>query len=202
MPEYQSWQEIYQSHQFDMPLERWQSIIGKGADDGAFDPYDHLETLIGAPIDREAVRSARKKRMMEMIEAQAALPGVTTYITDAKTLGLKVGVASSSGCDWVKGHLTRMGMIDQFDCIRCADDVTNTKPDPELYLAVLKAFDLQPSEAIAFEDSANGALAAKRAGLFCVAVPNAMTQSMNFDHVDMRLKSLADLPLRELIRDR
>jgi beta-phosphoglucomutase-like phosphatase (HAD superfamily) len=57
-----------------------------------------------------------------------------------------------------------------------------------------------PQEAIAFEDSANGAWAAKRAGMFCVAVPNPMTGDLNFDHVDYRLNSLADMSLSELIQ--
>ena len=52
------------------------------------------------------------------------------------------------------------------------------KPDPALYLAALEALGVHPQEAIALEDSPNGILAAKRAGLFCVAVPNPLTSQL------------------------
>jgi len=138
--------------------------------------------------------------MMDMIAVQPILPGVERYIADAKRLGLQVGLASSSGSEWVKGHLKRVGLIEHFEYIRCAEDVTRTKPDPELYQAVLKVMNVEPHEAIAFEDSANGALAAKRAGMYCVAVPNPMTCGLNFDHVDYRLESMAEMDLVELIQ--
>lgn len=199
-PEYQSWQEIYQLHGCELPLSLWTSMIGKGNDDITFDPYAHLETEIKRSIDRDAMRIARRARMMGKIAIQPVLPGIVDYLTDGKQLGLKIGLASSSHAEWVKGHLTRLGLVERFECIRTADDVARTKPDPELYLAVLKAMDIQAQEAIAFEDSANGAWAAKRAGLFCVAVPNPMTSSLNFDHVDYRLNSLADMNLSDLIQ--
>lgn len=199
-PEYQSWQEIYQSHGCDLPVELWTSMIGRGSNDITFDPYVHLETQLQRTIDREIVRTTRRTRMMEMIGIQPVLPGIVDYLTDAKQMGLKIGLASSSGSEWVKGHLARVELIGHFECIRTADDVTRTKPDPELYLAVLEVMGVQPQEAIAFEDSANGAWAAKRAGMFCVAVPNPMTTGLNFDHVDYRMNSLADMSLSELIR--
>ena len=63
--------------------------------------------------------------------------------------------------------------------IRCADDVRRVKPDPALYLAVLEATGVRPGEALALEDSPNGVLAAKRAGLTCVAVPNPLTARLD-----------------------
>jgi HAD superfamily hydrolase (TIGR01509 family) len=199
-PEYESWQEIYRSHGCDLPLALWTTMIGKGNDDITFDPYDHLETQLQRTIDRDAVRTARRARMMDMIGIQPVLPGIINYLTDAKQMGLKIGLASSSGSEWVKGHLTRVDLMGHFECIRTADDVSRTKPDPELYRTVLEFMDGQPQQAIAFEDSANGAWAAKRAGMFCVAVPNPMTRNLNFDHVDYRLNSLADMSLSELIQ--
>lgn len=198
--DYQSWQELYQSYGCDLPFALWETVIGKGHDQMEFDPHLHLEEQLKQVLDRDALRLKRRTRMIDMIATQPILPGVENYIADAKRMGLKIGVASSSGCEWVKGHLTRVDLIDNFDCIRCADDVKRTKPDPELYLAVLDAMGIQPHEAIALEDSANGALAAKRAGMYCVAVPNPMTHKLNFDHVDYRLNSMLDMDLAALIQ--
>ena len=74
-----------------------------------------------------------------------------------------------------------------------------TKPDPALYQTALAALDVGAQEAIALEDSPNGILAAKRAGLFCVAVPNALTSQLVLDQADLQLTSLAEMPLEQLI---
>lgn len=198
--DYHSWCELYQSYGCDLPFALWETVIGKGHDQMEFDPHLHLEEQLKQKLDRDALRLTRRTRMIDIVATQPILPGVENYIAEAKRLGLKIGVASSSGGDWVKGHLARVGLIDHFECIRCADDVKRTKPDPELYLAVLDVMGIQPHEAIALEDSANGALAAKRAGMYCVAVPNPMTHKLNFDHVDYRLNSMLDMNLAELIR--
>jgi beta-phosphoglucomutase-like phosphatase (HAD superfamily) len=73
------------------------------------------------------------------------------------------------------------------------------KPDPALYQSILDELELRADEGIVLEDSANGILAAKRAGLFCVAVPNPMTCHLSLDLADLQLTSLADLPLEEII---
>jgi beta-phosphoglucomutase-like phosphatase (HAD superfamily) len=73
------------------------------------------------------------------------------------------------------------------------------KPDPALYQAVVEAFALQPHQAIALEDSPNGIVAAKRAGLFCVAVPNPLTRQLSLAHADLLVSSLADFPLPQLL---
>jgi beta-phosphoglucomutase-like phosphatase (HAD superfamily) len=68
-----------------------------------------------------------------------------------------------------------------------------------LYLAALAALGLDAGEAIALEDSPNGIAAAKAAGLFCVAIPNAMTRDLDISAADLRLASLAEMPLAELL---
>jgi beta-phosphoglucomutase-like phosphatase (HAD superfamily) len=67
-----------------------------------------------------------------------------------------------------------------------------------LYLFALAALDLPAWEAVALEDSPNGVLAAQRAGLFCVAVPNPITRQLDLSHADLQLDSLAALPLDRL----
>src|SRR5690606_33630917 len=98
-----------------------------------------------------------------------------------------------------ESYLRRFGLIDYFSCIRTADDVTNVKPDPELYLKVTADMGVSPSATVAFEDSANGARAAVSAGLTCVIVPNQITATLTFDSYAMRLNSMADMELLEVI---
>lgn len=196
-PIYQSWKEIYESFGGQLPLSDWAGIIGAGPK--THDPYALLEKQLGYKVQRERIKAPRKQRELELIEAQEVLPGVREILDSAKKLGLKIGLASSSSCKWVTGHLSRLGLLDYFDVIRGEDDVASTKPDPELYLKVIAALGFPASRVIAFEDSPNGILAAKRAGLFCVAVPNFLTSQLPLDLADLRLDSLSDMPLNALL---
>jgi beta-phosphoglucomutase-like phosphatase (HAD superfamily) len=54
-------------------------------------------------------------------------------------------------------------------------------------------------EAIAFEDSVHGIRAARAAGIFVVAVPNAVTRDFGLDEADLLVESLAELPPEELL---
>jgi HAD superfamily hydrolase (TIGR01509 family) len=145
------------------------------------------------------VRERRRKRYHELVFNQAVLPGVEECIREAKARGMKIGLASASSGDWAPMHLERLGLHVHFDTIKTAADVERVKPDPELYLAALDALGLDASEAIALEDSPNGIAAAKAAGLFCVAIPNLMTHDLDVSAADLRLASLAEMPLAELL---
>jgi beta-phosphoglucomutase-like phosphatase (HAD superfamily) len=112
---------------------------------------------------------------------------------------MKLGVASSSSRDWVRGHLERLGIVDLFDCLQARDDVEHVKPEPDLYLASLDCLGVAAADAVAIEDSPNGVIAAKRAGLRCVAVPNRITAGLDLSQADVRLTSLADVTLPQLL---
>lgn len=197
--EYDSWCEIYQTMGASLPLELWAGLIGRSSADQPFDVYAYLEEQTGQAVDRDAIRQQRRARFFELFDLQPVLPGVLDYIAEARQLGLKLAVASSGTTTWVKGNLERLQLIDRFDTVCCAEDVTRAKPDPALYQLAVQRLGVAPQQAIALEDSANGVLAAKRAGLFAVAVPNPMTSNLNFDHANLRLNALTDLPLSALL---
>jgi HAD superfamily hydrolase (TIGR01509 family) len=195
-PDYQSWQEVYQDYGCPLPMSEWAKWIGTM---GTFDPYAYLEGQLGRPVDRAAIRARRRARFGELMAGQSLLPGVREYVLEAKRLGLQTGIASSSPRDWIVSHLGSLGLEPYFDRIRCGDDVAYTKPDPAVYRAALEALGVHPNQAIALEDSPNGVQSAKRAGLYCVAVPNALTRELDLSRADLQLGSLAELPLAELL---
>ena len=201
VPALATWQEIYQERGGCLELAAWAAGIGAGHDNDAFDPCAYLSKQIGRPIDSAALLAEYRRRYLATLSALPALPGVESYLTDARRLGVRTAIASSSPREWVFGHAGRLGLLPWFDAVICAEDAPRSKPDPDLYLAVVARLGLAPAEAIAFEDSPNGLLAAKRAGLYCVAVPNAVTRQLPLDSADRRLDSLADLPLSALLAE-
>jgi putative hydrolase of the HAD superfamily len=99
----------------------------------------------------------------------------------------------------VDGHLKRYNLFRYFDVVKCREDVQNIKPEPDLFLAVLGALHVRAEEAVIFEDSLNGVIAARRAGIRVVAVPNPVTEHLDIEGEILRLRSLADISMDELI---
>jgi len=192
-----SWEEIYTEHGLSVPEAVWASWVGSSADSP--EAYEYLERHLGRSIDRHALQARRMTRELELLEAQSTMPGVDELTADARRRGLRLAIASSSEYSWVSGHLQRLGLLDRFEAIVSADDVTVTKPAPDLYRTALARLGVHPEQAIAFEDSAHGVAAAVAAGLFCIAVPNPVTRHSAFDAADLVLQSLADCSLDDLL---
>lgn len=195
--EFQAWQEMFGEHGVPIPIDLWSTWIGTAAH--TFDPIGYLEQQTGRQLDRESLRRHWRQRFREVLSGYQVRPGVSEYLSKAPELGLRVGLASSSNRSWVVGHLTEHGLVDRFATICTADDVERVKPDPALYLLAAANLGVEPGAAIAFEDSPNGARAAKAAGLKCVAVPNPLTRQFQFPPVDLRLESMAEMSLEAVL---
>ncbi len=196
-PARDSWVDIFQEYGRDFPHDAWAKVLGGSGRD--FDACGYLAKQTGLQLDPEELRARRWRRKLELVAAQPLMPGIAAYLADGKRGGLMLGVVSSSSRAWVVGHLDRLGVTNMFDAIVTGDDVAHVKPDPALYLLALARLGLEPHEALVFEDAPNGVLAAKRASIFTIAVPNALTCELPLDHADLRIMSLADLPLTELL---
>lgn len=195
-PAFVSVLEVFEAHGAELPLAKWQHRIGRG--DNA--PWTELlEVTLGRPLDHDRLMTQRRERKDAMTDANPIQPGVVDLLDQAETLGLARGVASSSPISWVGRHLDRLGIIDRFAAVRTQDDVERTKPWPDVFLAAATALEVRPERAVVFEDSRNGVLAAKEAGMFCVAVPNRITAGMDFSDADLVVSSLADVDLAALM---
>jgi HAD superfamily hydrolase (TIGR01509 family) len=193
-----AYEELYREHGHELPLDKWATLVGTiGA---PFDPDAHLEELVGRSLDREAIARRLRAREHELCDLEDLRPGIEDYLAEAERRGLSTAIVSSSTREWIARHLQRLDRVNNWDAIVAADgDTTRAKPQPALYVEALDALGLQPEEAIAFEDSLNGIRAAKGAGVFCVAVPNPITQTFALGEADLLLDSLEELPLGELL---
>ncbi|MCX6054844.1 MAG: HAD family hydrolase [Chloroflexi bacterium] len=193
-----AWQELFNQNGFPFTQEDWKKTIGTGP--SAYDPAEHLSRLLNYSLDPIMLREKSIIRAKSLIAEQPLLPGVLEFIQKSDEIGLKMGVASSSNRLWVEDHITRLGLMPYFQVICTADDVRMVKPDPELYLLALDQLDLNYSEAIVFEDSPNGISAAKSAGIYCIAIPNEITITMDISQADRIVESFLDLNPQDLSR--
>jgi HAD superfamily hydrolase (TIGR01509 family) len=190
--------DLFAEHGAELPLEVWAECVGR--DSSYFDPIAYLEECTGRELDRDELDRLRRQRFMELVRDQGPLPGVREALAAAHAEGLRLGVASSGSREWVEGQLERLELRRYFACVLTADDVEHVKPDPELYLGALRCLGVAAEHAVAIEDSPNGALAARRAGMYCVVVPNSVTAALAFGDHHLRLESLHGVELRELLR--
>jgi beta-phosphoglucomutase-like phosphatase (HAD superfamily) len=99
-------------------------------------------------------------------------------------------VATSGERRYVDAVVRELNLDGLFDAIAVAEDVERGKPAPDVYLLAARRLGLPPAQCLALEDAPNGVLAAKAAGMRCVAVPNEMTRSLDLSAADARLPSL------------
>ncbi|WP_318618041.1 HAD family hydrolase [Sporosarcina sp. YIM B06819] len=189
-------QEIFSEHGSELPIIRWQQEIGTQT---GFSPFKHLEEKLERKLEHQILQEKFEDKYHSILAEEKARAGVEDYIKSAKKMGLKIGLATSSTYQWVSTHLKNLNLFDYFECIQTSDDVEKVKPDPALYLQTALGLGLAVEECLVFEDSANGALAAKRAGMSCVIVPNQVTHTMDFCAVEHRLESMTDMLLKDVI---
>lgn len=192
-PLIEAYAAVHAAHQ--VPFDRAAFIRSVGHADYAFDPW-HGFSPHG---DRVALELERRSHRDRLLGGQPVLPGVVALLDAAQTRGLHIGLASNSEHAWVEPHLARIELRERFHFLACRDDVPTPKPAPDLYRLVLNHFGLRGHEAIAFEDSGTGVLAAKRANLWAVAVPGPSTAHHDLSAADVQLSSLAEIDLDRLI---
>ena len=191
-PGYRAWTEVFEAHGCSLPFDTYSTCIGTI---NGFDLPAYLEQQTGLSLDRRQVIARCSRRWHELMNDQPLLPGIETTVKRARERGLKLAVASSSTKSWVTGNLEKRGLLGLFDVISTREDVAAVKPDPALYVRSLDKLGVTADQAIAFEDSPTGILAAKRAGIFCIFVPNELTRHLSCDHADRQLTSLEEFDL-------
>ena len=195
-PVFRAWQEAFDSYGCSLTIADWEAEIGTA---GGLDIVGLLQFRAIGPVNVDAMHTRRRARRDELLAAETVRPGVVEWLDGALDLGLPVAIASSSPDAWVHEHLDRLGLRNRFAAIICCGDTLAAKPAPDSYLAACAALEVAPRSAVAIEDSPHGVTAARRAGLRCVAVPNAITAQLDLSHADLRLESLAHVPIGDVL---
>ena len=121
------------------------------------------------------------------------LPGVMNTLEGLKAKGVKIAIGSSSKNTPV--ILKQIGLYDYFDAVADGNQITHSKPDPEVFLLAAKLVGQDPADCAVVEDAYAGIDAAKAGGMKAVAVGDAS----KYEKADVAGPTLADIPLDDIL---
>ncbi|HMK98871.1 MAG TPA: hexitol phosphatase HxpB [Acidimicrobiales bacterium] len=142
------------------------------------------------------VVDAMARRLAEEVELKA---GAGHALAFCRRAGVRLALASSSPRRLIDVVVDRLGLASSFAVVHSAEDEVAGKPDPAVFLTTAGLLGVAPGACVVFEDSAAGVLAAKAAGMACVAVPEAPAGDHEpgvlaaLEQADVVLGSLRDL---------
>ena len=150
----------------------------------------------------EKLMALRHRHFLEACRSSepALLPGVERAVRQLHACGIRLAVTSSAMGDAIDEILRRLRLRDLFELIVDGSDVRRGKPDPEAYLLTARKLGVAPAECVVFEDSHVGVLAAKAAGMTCVAVRHKAAHVwQDLSAADQVLDSFNDLRVDSLV---
>lgn len=143
------------------------------------------------PSIREVTRRIVDTVKGHIQEEGEPMPGVLDALVAIREAGLPIAIASSSGEDLINAVMQRLDITRFVTAIFSAEDDPQGKPHPAVYLRAAAGLGMQPGECLALEDSPNGVLAAKAAGMTCIVVPDPyLSTDPRMAAADLRLDSL------------
>jgi len=123
---------------------------------------------------RDAVAAEIVDAMAMRLELGVELkPGASDAVDFCRRRGAVLALASSSPRRLIDAVVRRLALAERFAVVHSAEDEVVGKPDPAIFLTTARLLGVSPRACVVFEDSAAGVLAAKGAGMACVAVPEA-----------------------------
>jgi sugar-phosphatase len=121
-------------------------------------------------------------------------PGVHEALAAVRAADLPIAIASSSSVEMIQAVVDRLGIGPLIQVICSGEHEERGKPFPDVYLTTARQLGVPPSACLALEDSPNGVLAAKAAGMYCIVIPDRfLADDPRMEAADLRLTSLLNL---------
>ncbi len=147
------------------------------------------------PEEKQRLIVEEEKRLYrELWDTTSKLfPDVKETLDTFKSKGIILALATTSTRDTVKRFLQKFRLEGYFKVVLAREDVSERKPNPEIYIKAKNELGYNLDEIIVVEDTEIGVSAAKSAGLKCVAIPNQYTKKQDFSNADYVLESIGEL---------
>lgn len=173
------------------------AMLGRRADEA----FAAMKAMTGLTDDISLLKRETKQLFAAIARHHLSMmPGLMPLLNLLESRVMPKGVATSSPRSYMTELLTQFDLLQRFSVTLTAEDVTHGKPHPEIYLTMAERLQVQPAEMLVLEDSETGTRAAAAAGTFAVSVPNRHTAAGDFSMCSLRVDSLQDEALLELLR--
>jgi beta-phosphoglucomutase len=152
-----------------------------------------LERYVGEPLSDErkvelaATKNDRYRVMLGDMTPEDLDPTVRTTLDELRSRGLKLAIGSSSkNAAFI---LERLGLGDYFDAVADGNHISQSKPDPEVFLLAAEYLGVDPTRCVVVEDAEAGIEAGSAAGMYTVAIGDAAEKGVG----DAQLRAFAEL---------
>ncbi|MDD2382059.1 MAG: HAD family phosphatase [Mariniphaga sp.] len=155
-----------------------------------------LAKTYNLPIRVDEAIQMKKKLYLEHIMHETTIepiPGVTELIGCLNRYGYLLALASSSPHNQIGYILSHFKIKHFFHAIVSGEDMKNGKPHPDIFLKAAEYIEISPAECVVIEDSTNGVLAAKNAGMKCIGFLHSNSGSQNLSKADYIIHAFDEL---------
>ncbi|MBN1403000.1 MAG: HAD family phosphatase [Opitutales bacterium] len=166
---HKAWQHAFRSHgaSFEYTWDIFFSLAGVGH----ADTVRRMNMRFGDTLDPEAVTRTKEEWYEQNVDKVGPISPVVDFARQLRARGAKMAVASGGPRVLVLRTLKSIGMEDMFEAVVTQDDITRSKPDPEIFLTAAYRIGADPHKCVVFEDSYLGIDGAKAAGMDWVQIP-------------------------------
>ena len=122
-----------------------------------------------------------------------AIEGVPDLLSEIAFENIKIGIASSSPTEVIELVINKLRISNYFSAIVGGEELKKGKPAPDIFLQAAKLLNSEPADCIVIEDSENGVLAAKAAGMKCVGFKNPNTGNQDLKKANLIVENYGSL---------
>lgn len=194
----ESWERLSEEEGKPLPVDHF--VQGFGKKNEWIIPNLLCWTKDESEIHRLSLRKEALYREVVLEKGLEALPGVHAFLDRLRAAGIPTCVGSSTHRLNIDTILGAMGFDGLFDDIVTAEDVTEGKPHPEVFLKAAGKIDRDPNRCIVFEDAFAGIDAARAGGIKVVGVATTHDEATLRGKVDRVVHQLDELAIEDLVR--
>lgn len=126
------------------------------------------------------------------------IEGIVPLIKNLHDKNIPLAIASSSPLDMIKFVTRTFGIDKYFRLLISGEDLPHSKPAPDIYLKTARNLNLAPSDCVVLEDSKNGTIAAKDAGMYCIGFANPNSGNQDLSRADIIINKITDIDINTL----
>ncbi len=151
----------------------------RGGSSEAF--WGELKRIYSLPDSVDYYVNERLKRTIEYYKNNGIklIDNVTNLIEEFRSQNLKIALATSAAHERMQVTVDLLNLEKYFEVIVTSKFIKNAKPDPEIFLYACNSLNAEPDNCLVIEDSRNGIIAAKKAGMFCVGFDQRGDQNLS-----------------------